>query len=127
MCPPVPEKVNGLVTHYTVFYSILNNSDVHNATAFTGNETCTQTVIIDLRKFTDYRLKVAASTHIGIGPKSDDFAIKRTLEDGKKLAFLYQYVASLFILPLGSKARGRHVDSCIFKGYKKWFLYSATE
>lgn len=84
MCPPVNEKVNGIITNYTVFYSASNTSTVHKIiTAIQGIETCSSTSIHGLQKFTSYYLKMAASTKIGMGPQTDNFTIVRTLEDGK--------------------------------------------
>ena len=87
LCLPAGNKANGIITHYTVFYSKYNTSDTQNITfpATCDNEICefcAQTVINGLEKFTVYELKAAASTKIGMGPKSENYIVVRTLEDG---------------------------------------------
>ena len=105
LCLPAADKVNGIITHYTIFYSVFNTSGTENATVLARCiheicEICVNTVISGLKMFTDYQLKAAAHTKIGMGPQSNNLTVVKTLEDGKTFFSCHFLYALLTPSPL---------------------------
>ncbi|XP_012669614.2 phosphatidylinositol phosphatase PTPRQ [Otolemur garnettii] len=72
-----PEYPNGKITHYTIYAMELDTDR-----AFQMTTTDTRFLITGLKKYTKYKMRVAASTHVGESSLSEENDVfVRTLED----------------------------------------------
>ena len=75
---------NGVITNYTIAYTIVGNTTFTNTVVGAADRSA---VISPLTPFTNYTIKMAASTSVGRGSFGDEVTVQ-TNESGKTVAVL---------------------------------------
>ena len=76
--PPPPEHRNGIITEYMVIVLVLSTLQ---ATGYNTNDT--MLALTGLQPYSNYQMRVAASTSAGWGPQTDSLVLQ-TAQDGKE-------------------------------------------
>ena len=87
----IPKDRNGVILGYTVFYSVKNQSAQFSQN--TSGET--STIIRGLKSYTEYCIRVAGYTKVGLSPKGACYYMQ-TLQSGTLYVIATNVITSLY-------------------------------
>ena len=87
----IPKDRNGVILGYTVFYNVKNQS-----AQFSQNTSgVTSTIIRGLKSYTEYCIRVAGYTKVGLSPKGACYYVQ-TLQSGELYVIATNVITSVY-------------------------------